>query len=292
VSCGSHRRGEFPHEVRLHELFRGASEEVRAAALSTVLRHLPRPELKRQRRLFREFVDAEDARFRALSRPSRSIPRAPGPAGEHHDLLAVHARLVASGVARPQAGPLLLTWTARAARRLLGSYAPGAGGDPAVIRVNRALDDRSVPEAMIGYVLHHELLHGEMPSTVVDGRRRLHPPEFRRREREYPGWRELDAWETEHFERLYRRLRRRENAEGRRPRPPAATAAEAREAGNGSDEWRQLSFPWPAGGGREPSPPPPHPAAAPGGPGRAPGEGRRGAAGSGTIASERWPASS
>jgi hypothetical protein len=249
VSCRTRRgQGRVPsREVRLHEVFREAPPPVRAAALATVLRHVPRGELAALRRIFREYVHAEDARFRALSRPSAFVRSAPGPGGERHDLAPILRRLLASGVARPPAGPLLLTWTRRPQRRLLGTYeAAGAGGDPAVIRVNRVLDDEAVPEALVAYVLHHELLHGEMPSTILAGRRRIHPPEFRRREREFPGWRELEAWEKEQFARLLRNRARRDRAAAaaRRPVPRPARAGVAPALVVPGAEDRELALPF------------------------------------------------
>lgn len=240
ASCRSRRvsrGGSSPsRELRLHEIFREAPREVQLAAVATVLRHVPRGELARLRRIFREYVHAEDARFRALSRPSAFVRRAPGPRGERHDLGEVLSRALATGVSRPHAGPLLLTWTRRPQRRLLGTYEPAGGGDPAVIRVNRALDDPIVPEALVAYVLHHELLHGEMPSTILDGRRRLHPPEFRRREREFPGSADLEEWEKKHFARLYRKSRRRERERSAARRSGAATAPPPPSATTGGRE--------------------------------------------------------
>lgn len=229
ASCRTRRRAgglsSPSREVRLHEIFREAPREVQLAAVATVLRHVSRGELARLRRIFREYVHNEDARFRALSRPSAFARRAPGPRGERHDLAGILERSVASGVSRPHAGPLLLTWTRRPQRRLLGTYEPAGGSDPAIIRVNRALDDPEVPEALVAYVLHHELLHGEMPSTILDGRRRLHPPEFRRREREFPGSKELEEWEKSNFARLLRRSRRRERRRAAPPPRKSATVA-------------------------------------------------------------------
>jgi hypothetical protein len=254
VSCRRRPRrrdgaGE-PRVVRLHEIFRDAPRDVRVAALATVLRHVPPAELASLRRLFREYVHAEDARFRSLSRPSTFARRAPGPKGDRHDLGAVLASLLASGIARPHRGDLVLTWTPRAQRRLLGTYEPAGGTDPAIIRINRALDDDAVPEALVGYVLHHELLHGEMPSTILDGRRRVHPPEFRRREREFPGWRDLEAWEREHFARIFRNRRRRERAGA--ARATLARRSAAAVAPSSAPSGRRLVLP-PAPGRRGPA---------------------------------------
>jgi hypothetical protein len=63
------------------------------------------------------------------------------------------------------------------------------------VRVHRSLDDPRIPRWYVGFVLFHELLHHHFGIDEVDGRRRIHPPEFRAREREHPRY--ADA---RHFE--------------------------------------------------------------------------------------------
>ena len=54
-----------------------------------------------------------------------------------------------------------------------------------VVQLNRSLDDPRVPGFVIDFVMYHELLHKQLGYTMVGGRRRVHTPEFRRREREF-----------------------------------------------------------------------------------------------------------
>lgn len=80
----------------------------------------------------------------------------------------------------------------------LGSY----NQDQDLVRVHPALDQPWVPRFVLEAVIYHELLHAAMPPTVTDGRRRLHTPEFRRRERLYPRLDEANAWVRENLQRL------------------------------------------------------------------------------------------
>lgn len=80
----------------------------------------------------------------------------------------------------------------------LGSYHP----DQDLIRIHPALDRPWVPRYVLEAIIHHELLHAAMPPTTENGRRRLHTPEFRRREREYPEHRRAQEWIRENLRRL------------------------------------------------------------------------------------------
>lgn len=80
----------------------------------------------------------------------------------------------------------------------LGSYHP----DQDLVRVHPALDQPWVPRFVLEAVIYHELLHAALPAKVENGRRRLHTPEFRRRERLYPRLDEANAWIRENLRRL------------------------------------------------------------------------------------------
>ncbi len=76
------------------------------------------------------------------------------------------------------------------------------------VRLHPVLDHESVPRLVVASVVHHELLHAELEPEVRNGRRRLHTPEFRRREREFEGHEEARRWIRENLHRLARRRAR------------------------------------------------------------------------------------
>lgn len=80
----------------------------------------------------------------------------------------------------------------------LGSYT----AEDDLIRIHPALDRPWVPAYVVEAVIHHELLHAALPAERVNGRRRLHPPEFRRRERAYPDHARAERWIAAHLGRL------------------------------------------------------------------------------------------
>ncbi|HEX3129171.1 MAG TPA: hypothetical protein VH394_17690, partial [Thermoanaerobaculia bacterium] len=94
----------------------------------------------------------------------------------------------------------------RTASLQLGSYSY----EDNLIRIHRVLDDPGVPRTVVEAVVHHELLHADMPPEVHNGRRYFHTPEFRRRERLFRQLDRANAWIQEHLPELLRA--RKENA--------------------------------------------------------------------------------
>lgn len=73
------------------------------------------------------------------------------------------------------------------------------------VRIHRALDHPDTPRYVLEAVVFHELLHAAMPPVVVGGRRRLHPPELRERERRFPQHEKAERWLAANLRRLLRR---------------------------------------------------------------------------------------
>lgn len=82
----------------------------------------------------------------------------------------------------------------------LGSYT----AQERLIRIHPRLDRSFVPRYFVAFVIFHEMLHHVMPATRVGGRRMLHPPEFRARERQYRFYERAIEWERRHLDRLLR----------------------------------------------------------------------------------------
>ncbi len=181
--------------VRLHMMFLGADDRVKAALVAYVV-HGDRDGSQ----IVGEFIDQNLHRIRA----SR---KAPGPlrsAGQVHDLAAIYHD-VNQHYFSGMVGDVLITWgratAPRSGRRTsikLGSYS----ATERLIRIHPALDQRWVPRYFVSYVVYHELLHHLVPEARVAGRTLLHPPEFLRREREFEHFNRALAWEQKHIDRL------------------------------------------------------------------------------------------
>lgn len=67
-----------------------------------------------------------------------------------------------------------------------------------LIRIHPFLDQAFVPTFFVRYIVFHEILHAFLGvKKGPNGRRRIHPPEFKRREREYYGYERAIAWDND-----------------------------------------------------------------------------------------------
>jgi hypothetical protein len=76
-------------------------------------------------------------------------------------------------------------------KRTLGSYC----GQEDMIRINPLLDRKHVPKFFIRYIVYHEMLHSVLRGERKNGRRSVHPPEFRKRERLFKDYARAISWE-------------------------------------------------------------------------------------------------
>jgi hypothetical protein len=91
----------------------------------------------------------------------------------------------------------------RSASLQLGSYSY----EDRLIRIHRVLDRPGVPRYVVESVVHHELLHADLPPVTRNGRRYFHTPEFRRRERHFRHFERADCWVRENLQLLLRARR-------------------------------------------------------------------------------------
>ncbi len=83
-----------------------------------------------------------------------------------------------------------LTWSAHAARRMLGHYDAAHN----TIVVSRVFDQPNTPRCAVEYLLYHEMLHLKHPVRVKAGRRCIHSREFQAEERLFPELDEAKAY--------------------------------------------------------------------------------------------------
>jgi hypothetical protein len=170
--------------VRIHRMFLRAGRDV----IAEITRYIARRSGGTP--LFWSFVKRN--RHMIKSSPSRNRRLRTG--GAHHDLAELFSRLNSEYFG----GRLgcAITWGRRSPRRAartrtLGSYCSDTG----IITINTALDRKAVPRYYVGFVVYHEMLHAGLGHERVNGRRRIHSPEFRHRERLYRDFARASAWE-------------------------------------------------------------------------------------------------
>jgi hypothetical protein len=197
--------------LRLDACFAGAPEEV-LSAVADWSRAMAGPGGGRGRGAAdrRRALAALRAYFERHRRSATPAPRRPprpiAPRGRWFDLEEIRdelnrrhfdGRLAASITWGQGSAAGGARWGCRRRRRSLqlGSYTY----EDDLVRIHPALDRAGVPRYVVAAVVFHELLHAAMPPRVVDGRRRLHPPEFRRREREFPDHARAERWIAGHL---------------------------------------------------------------------------------------------
>ncbi len=192
----THRSERGVVRARVHHMFLDAPRPVIKALVRYVQRGDPKSSA-----LIGHYIEENHAR---LARRSPSEIRLVTQ-GKHHDLLAIFQRLNEKYFHSQVHA--LVSWgrrntpTGKKRQTIkLGSYA----GQDRLIRLHPALDRRWVPRYFVEFVMFHEMLHHVMPHTRRAGRRALHPPELRLREKQLRQYDRAVAWEKAHLARLLR----------------------------------------------------------------------------------------
>ncbi len=91
-----------------------------------------------------------------------------------------------SALPKPQLG-----WSLRPAYTRLGFY----DRERNLLVISRIFDHKKTPRETVEYLMYHEMLHIYLPVQTTDnGRRRIHTAEFKRLERQFPGYEKAQNW--------------------------------------------------------------------------------------------------
>jgi predicted metal-dependent hydrolase len=177
--------------VRLSDLLESAPESVHHAIAHILLAKLyKKPIAPAHADRYRRHVRSEAVAKQAEHiRQTRGRKRISTTQGRHYDLDEVfeslNTRFFYGLLGRPT-----LTWSAHAARRMLGHYDAAHN----TIVVSRVFDRPDTPRCAIEYLLYHEMLHLKHPVRVKAGRRCVHSREFQAEERLFPQLEEAKAY--------------------------------------------------------------------------------------------------
>lgn len=176
--------------VRLHHMFLSAEPEV-VRALAHWIKH---PRSKKKGQVIDEFIQANHHRVRSAKK--RDVPV--NTRGVFFDLRAMFDQLNREYF--DGAVTAVITWggmpngTRRRRSIRYGSYSE----EDHLIRIHPLLDQKFVPAYFVRYIVFHEMLHAHLgieEAKTPSGRRRVHSPEFKRRERAYPDYFLAIAWQ-------------------------------------------------------------------------------------------------
>ncbi|MBD3223853.1 MAG: hypothetical protein GF313_03940 [Caldithrix sp.] len=92
----------------------------------------------------------------------------------------------------------LIAWSLHKSYNRLGFYSD----DRALLVISRIFDNRKVPANVVEYLVYHEMLHIHFPAQKINGRRRIHTPEFRKIEHSFPDYKSINIWIKKNKHRL------------------------------------------------------------------------------------------
>ena len=183
--------------VRAHHMFLDAPPDVVGALAQFVRRPTPACHSA-----LNGYIRAK--RHRIGSRPRRRAPINLSHRGFHFDLREIYDKLNERYFdSRLRAA---ITWGRSNGKGRRYSIDFGSfDKERRVIRVNPALDRPSVPRFFVDYIVYHEMLHAAIGfKEGANGRRDLHSPRFRSRERRFRFYRSATRWETANLWRFLR----------------------------------------------------------------------------------------
>jgi predicted metal-dependent hydrolase len=174
--------------VRVADTFRSVPDDIiRILALILLAKLFGMRIDKEMRRQYKGYVEEHilphhPSRRRRIS--NRYIAR-----GKHFDLNDIFLKL--NGVYFDNALPKpRLGWSLNNSYTRLGFYS----ADRQLLVISRIFDNSKVPLAVLEYLVYHEMLHIFFPVQLVNGRRHIHTPEFRKRESAFPSGTFSEQW--------------------------------------------------------------------------------------------------
>jgi predicted metal-dependent hydrolase len=188
------QRGRDFYRVRVHRMFAGAEPRLVRALARYVVHNDARASAQ-----LSEFIEHNQHLIR--KQPPQTRRMVLRTRGQIHDLAAIFDRLnrryfEGKHEARITWGPVRKLAQQRSIK--VGSYVL----EDRLIRVHPMLDNETVPDYFLDWIVFHEMLHGKHAIREVGGRRCFHPPEFSREERQFPGYGRARLWEKANLDRL------------------------------------------------------------------------------------------
>ena len=124
-----------------------------------------------------------------IPKRKRTTPKGYSPEGNYFDLQVMFDELNIKYFDNTLSVKYL-GWSKNKSYTRLGYY----DRERELLVISKIFDSKKVPTKIIEYLLYHEMLHILIPTTTKNGRRRIHPQEFREREREFPDYPEIQTW--------------------------------------------------------------------------------------------------
>ncbi|KAA3611288.1 MAG: hypothetical protein D8M58_15065 [Calditrichaeota bacterium] len=126
--------------------------------------------------------------------PNMSFPKSKvspdySPIGKYHNLTdifdLVNRSYFDSAVPKP-----ILGWSLNKSTRRLGFYDHSRN----LLVISRIFDKKRIPDYVREYLMYHEMLHIVIPVKKINGRRSVHPPHFKEKERLFDNYELAQKW--------------------------------------------------------------------------------------------------
>lgn len=178
-------KGATGLRVTLHEGFLGAPLEV----LRAVVYAVTSKQHEQERQILREYSASDDFAEVVYGLEMTTTITVDYPQGRTYDLETIFNRVNRAYFGGKMARPKLM-WNRILTTSHMGHYDSLRD----VVMISMTLDAPEVPEYVVDYVMYHELLHKQFGVSSVNGRRKVHTPEFRAAERKYHRYAEAHAF--------------------------------------------------------------------------------------------------
>lgn len=169
--------------VRLHHMFLHAPDRI----INVIVHWILHPRSKKYAAAFDQFIAEQHDRVRKKSPPITLHTR-----GKVYDLKELYKEVNAQFFNNEATAAI--TWGQQSKgrqRSISGKYIRKRH----LIRIHPRLDQDFVPRYVIRHIVYHEMLHSVLPrETTAGGRRRIHSPTFKDRERQCPDYERTEAW--------------------------------------------------------------------------------------------------
>lgn len=178
------RRQRGTIRITAHESFIVAQPQVLRSLIQVALPH----DEKRAKEAIHKFTNSAPYLEMRERMEYIAIPRQATTKGTHKDLLPVFHQVNQTYFNGSLSQPHLV-WSERSTYRKFGHYQY----ETDTILISRSLDDPQLPDHTLAYVMYHELLHKELGSKQINGRRYSHTQAFREKEKMFKEYKKAQS---------------------------------------------------------------------------------------------------
>ncbi len=130
-----------------------------------------------------------DSLSNKLPKRKKIIPKHYFPQGEYYNLKDMFERLNNTYFSN-KLNVKYIGWSKNKSYTRLGYY----DRERELLVVSKIFDSKKVPINVVEYLVYHEMLHIFIPTTTVNGRRKIHPPNFKQLEKKFPDYEKIQNW--------------------------------------------------------------------------------------------------